>query len=382
MTDATDAIGRPTGLARGPGSNQSRPGRPPRRGVCYDVGRSFGGPSTRPRLNMRVVRRELQIIRDALHCNAVRICGTDLGRVTRAAEHALSLNLETWLCPELFEHDQPTTQQYIARAARSAEALRRRWPGRVVLSIGTELTLFMHGILEGAHFTERITAPTFWEQISAQAHAAPLNTFLARASTAARRTFKGPLTYASAPLEPVDWSIFDIACLDLYRDETNRTRFGGELGSGFGHGRPVVVSEVGCCTYRGAENAGGMGWAILDHSSHPPQLDGDYERDEALQARELIDMVELLEDHGADGVFVMTFVSPVLTHHDNPHYDPDMASYSLVKSYHNQTGTTYPDMPWEPKQSFHALARHFAAPTQPENPPGGRSHEQLNTTNH
>ncbi len=316
---------------------------------------------------MRVVHRELQIIRDDLHCNAVRICGTDLGRVTRAAEHALSLGLETWLCPELFEHDQPTTLRYVAHSAEAAEALRRRSPGRVVLSVGTELTLFMDGILEGAHFTERITAPTFWQQISGGSHAEPLNRFLSRATNAARRTFKGPLTYASAPLEPVDWSVFDIACLDLYRDETDPARFSEPLRSQLGHGRPVVVSEVGCCTYRGAENAGGMGWAILDHSSHPPRLDGDYQRDEALQARELIDMLELLEGDGADGVFVMTFVSPVLTHHDNPRCDLDMASYSLVKSYANRTGTSYPDMPWETKQSFHALAQHFAAWARSEN---------------
>ena len=124
-----------------------------------------------------------------------------------------------------------------------------------------------------------------------------------------------------------------------------------------------------------------MGWAIIDHSKTPPRLTGAYERDEQLQAHELIDALKLLEARGVDGVFVMTFVSPMLTHRDDPRHDLDMASFSLVKSYHNQTGTTYPDMPWEPKQSFHALARHFAAPDQAATRPGGRSHEQL-STNH
>lgn len=50
------------------------------RGVCYDVGRVFGGPSTRPVFDPRVVHRELEIIRHDLHCNAVRICGTDTDR--------------------------------------------------------------------------------------------------------------------------------------------------------------------------------------------------------------------------------------------------------------------------------------------------------------
>jgi hypothetical protein len=33
-----------------------------------------------------------------------------------------------------------------------------------------------------------------------------------------------------------------------------------------------------------------------------------------------------------------------------------MASYSLVKSYADRTGATYPDLPWEPKASFAAVA--------------------------
>lgn len=312
----------------------------------------------------------------------MRICGTDIGRVTRAAEHALSLGLEAWLCPELFEHDQPDTLRYIARAARTAEDLRRRWPGRVVLSVGTELSIFMQGILTGAHFTERIASPTLLEQLSTASYAERLDGFLARACAAVRQRFNGPVTYAAAPFEPVDWRMFDAAGLDVYRDQSNRTRLGELLTPALAQDRPVVISETGCCTYRGAEHAGGMGWAIIDHTTTPPQLDGDYERDEQLQAHELIKTLKLLEARGVSGVFVMTFVSPMLTHREDPRHDLDMASYSLVKSYRNQTGTTYPDMPWEPKQSFHALARHFATPTQPENPPGERSHEQLNTTNH
>jgi hypothetical protein len=57
----------------------------------------------------------------------------------------------------------------------------------------------------------------------------------------------------------------------------------------------------------------------------------------------------------------MTFVSPTTPYNDNPRFDLDMNSYSLVKSYdHGQHGKTYPDMPWEPKESFHAVADYYA----------------------
>ncbi len=54
---------------------------------------------------------------------------------------------------------------------------------------------------------------------------------------------------------------------------------------------------------------------------------------------------------------MFTFVSPVATWNVDPRYDLDMASYSLVKSYADRHGTTYPDMPWEPKASFKAVAK-------------------------
>ena len=94
--------------------------------------------------------------------------------------------------------------------------------------------------------------------------------------------------------------------------------------------------------------------------SHPGQLKGDYVRDEELQARELADMLKILECVGVNGVFVFTFVAPGLVHNEEPRQDLDMASYSLVKSYVHKNGITYPDMPWEPKESFYIIANYFA----------------------
>jgi hypothetical protein len=36
-----------------------------------------------------------------------------------------------------------------------------------------------------------------------------------------------------------------------------------------------------------------------------------------------------------------------------------MASYSVVKTYMDQKGVTYEDMPWEPKESFFKLADYY-----------------------
>jgi hypothetical protein len=58
------------------------------KGVSYDVGRVMWG-NWRPVFDAKVVNRELEIIRNDLHCNAVRICGLDIGRLMIAAELAL-----------------------------------------------------------------------------------------------------------------------------------------------------------------------------------------------------------------------------------------------------------------------------------------------------
>ena len=75
------------------------------KGVCYDTGRDYGGGFvTRRVFDPAMTRRELQIIRDDLHCNAVRFQGTDIGRLTTAAADALKLGgLQVWLSPELFK---------------------------------------------------------------------------------------------------------------------------------------------------------------------------------------------------------------------------------------------------------------------------------------
>jgi hypothetical protein len=77
-----------------------------RRGVLYDVGRVLYG-NWRPDYRPDVVRRELQIIADDLHCTAVKICGRSLTRLTYASEVALDLGLEVWFAPELWGRSPP-----------------------------------------------------------------------------------------------------------------------------------------------------------------------------------------------------------------------------------------------------------------------------------
>jgi hypothetical protein len=348
------------------------------------VGRVMGG-NWRPLFDPKIVRRELEIIKTDLHCNAVRICGFDVGRLMTAAGFASDIGLQVWLSPEMWDRSREATLEYITRAAAAAEELHARWPQQIVFLVGSELTLFMQGIVPGKNIAQRIGKSSSWEVIKAGKHNEPLNDFLTKANSAVRRVFHGPVTYASLVWETVDWTLFDFVGVDHYWQDRIRDQYVELLKPAFGYGKPVVITEFGFRTYRGADNSTeGLAGDLVDYTPNfrvivtylvnsirsacfgtqlpPPRMrlkQGNWVRDENSQARGLVDQLRLLDDTGADGTFVMTFITPTAPYSDDLRADLDMNADSLVKTFADGRGMTYPDMPWEPKEAFKAVAEYF-----------------------
>jgi hypothetical protein len=348
-----------------------------RRGVTYDTGIVFSGPGysvpTRPKLDLATAERELQIVRDDLHCNAVRLIGRDVDRLVQVAERALTFGLEVWLSPALWGRPLDETLRYCVSAAGRAEELRKQHPDRFVLVLGSELTLMMQGIVPGRDFAARTREAFTRIKAGDRSASDRLNDFLGRASSAVRGVYHGPLTYASLIWEEVDWDRFDLIGVDHYRDARIKDRYAEMLQPFLALGKPVVNTEFGMRTYRGAESEGTLGFGVADQvrvGLHQlpvvgrfvrERLNGDYVRDEAMQARELTETLTILDAAGVDGAFVAEFVTAGATFSAKPRYDLDMNAFALVKTYRHGKGTTYPDMNWEPKQSFHAVANYYAA---------------------
>ena len=344
------------------------------RGVHYDTGTVFRGPgyaiSTRPKQpDMAVVRRELEIIRDDLHANAVRIVGSDVERLTTASQAGLDLGLEVWFSPAFFEYQAEETTSRLVAAAAAAAPLERAHPGRVIFVAGGELTLFMPGILSGKSATERLqrlkSDPTLLGD-------GKLAEYLGRMAPRVRAVFDGPLIYASLTFEQVDWAHFDFVGVDHYREARTKDRYLEMLQPFLAVGKPVIVTEFGMRTFRGAESSGALGFGVTDTTrlflhTRPvigrffrPRLKGSFERDETMQARELGETLDELERSGVAGALLSTFVTPEAHLDEDPRYDLDMDSMSLVKSLPARHGITYPDMTWEPKESFAVVADHFS----------------------
>jgi hypothetical protein len=334
------------------------------RGVTYDVGTPvINGGLTRENLPLDVVEREMRVIAEELHCNAVRITGQDIGRLKLAADAASRQGLAVWLSPVLHNADEQETFRHTTEAASVCEELRKSG-NQVVLVVGCELSVFMSGVIPGDSMLDRLRVlfdPSRWTA-DLFANGSPeerLNAFLARTAKEARRHFGGPVTYASGLWEDVDWDPFDFVGIDAYRDGSNADRFRDIIRNYRRFGKPVIVTEFGCCTYVGAENLGGMGWMVVDRAATPWRLSKPLVRDESVQARYLTEMLDLFEGEGVDGAFIYTFVSPSYPSSDDPIYDLDTASYSLVRTWPAGNDSASGHSSWERKEAFHAVADRF-----------------------
>ncbi|MGW6598738.1 hypothetical protein [Streptomyces sp. NPDC055036] len=334
------------------------------KGITYDTGFIREGVNSRERFDPEVVERELRVIRDDLHCDAVRVTGGDPDRLELAAGFAAALGLEVWFSPYPLELTTDEMLSLFADCAERAELL-RRGGCEVVFVTGAEMSLMNKGFLPGDSLDERVeqlTAPDRIRELIGEV-GTRVNDFLGKAAALVRERFGGRITYASVPLERVDWTLFDIVSLDLYRTVEMADRFAEGVRDLVGQGKPVAITEFGASCFRGAGDMGARGLEIVeyDKKTGPVRLKGEYERDEAGQAAYLRELLEVFDAEGVDSAFV--FIFALYDHVHRPDGDPrddlDLASYGIVKVLENRCGDTCPDMPWEPKAAFHTLAEFY-----------------------
>jgi len=339
------------------------------RGISYDTGLRSGTGLSREAFDPELVRRELRIIRDDLHCTAVRIIGGDPERLETAATAAADLGLEVWFSPYPLELAPEEMLALFDDCARRAERVRRRG-AEVVFVTGAELTVMSPGFVPGDTVDDRVA-----HLLGDPARARELipgigpriNAFLAEAAATVRKRFAGKVTYASIHFEQVDWTPFDIAGFDLYRS--------AEIADGFGEAvraavaaqdKPVAITEFGTATYRGAADRGARVLEVVEadpDTGAPLRLDARYERDEAGQAAYLRELIEDFDAAGVDAAFVFLFALHSHPHRPggDPRADLDLASLGIVTVLDGGAGRSYPGMPWEPKAAFTELARVYGA---------------------
>ncbi|MEU7080860.1 hypothetical protein ABZ938_24110 [Streptomyces sp. NPDC046409] len=344
-------------------------------GITYDTGFTTAGTTTREPFDPTVVRREMQIIRNELGCDAVRITGGNRDRLETAARYAAEAQLEVWYSP--FTNGLTTGEllDFLTDSAERAERLRREGAGVVFLT-GSEISLFTVGMLPGDTFEERAAVLADPQQLRAALPKLPaqVNAFLGKAVAAVRSRFGGRIGYASLPFEGVDWAPFDIVATDAgYRDAQTADLLADGLRALAAHGKPAAVTEFGCTTYRGAADVGGRGDAVIvwDDRARPVRFTSPVARDEQEQADYLRELIDALDESAIDAAFVNTFARYDLPHAGaDDDRDFDKASFGVVKVLDGgRTGNAYPSLPWEPKAAFHTLAKYGRSRTRTSSNP-------------
>ncbi|MER5356396.1 hypothetical protein ABT093_39520 [Kitasatospora sp. NPDC002551] len=334
--------------------------------MTYDTGFVVHGRTSREDFDPAVVRRELAVIRDDLHCNAVQIIGGDPERLELAAAAAAGLGLEVWFSPYPLELDPERILTLFRDCAERAERIRRQG-AEVVFVAGVELSVMNHGFLPGASPEERVERLLGRPERRAGAMrelGVRLNAFLGEAAAAVRERFRGRLTYASIQFEQVDWTPFDITTFELLRSAEVADRFREAVRTLARGPKPLAITGFGTAAYRGAGDRGGRVLDVVEYDPHtraPVRLNGVYERDEAGQAAYLTELLEIFETEGVDSAFVFLFALPGYPHRPegDPRDDLDRAGLGIVKLLEGRRGRTYPDMDWEPKAAFAAVAQRY-----------------------
>jgi hypothetical protein len=284
------------------------------------------------------VRADLTAIVDQLHCRSVRISGGDLDRIDVAARHAAELGLEVWYAP--FPVDLTPEETLTLHADGAARAQRLRDTGaEVVYVAGCEASLFGKGFIPGDTWKARIDTMTsadkaFWTGLGAIL--ARLTEFLANVAATVRASFDGKITYAAGPWEHIDWTPFDYVGSDGYRASYNAANYREEIRALTRHGKPVAITELGTCAYRGAGDLGGIAW-------QPPE---GAVRDEEEQVRYLTELLDVFEAEGVDTALWFSFAAFGAVG------DGELSSYGVVRMLD--------DTRWEPKAVFLAMAERYA----------------------
>ncbi|MEU6451427.1 hypothetical protein [Streptomyces sp. NPDC046979] len=334
--------------------------------MTYDTGFVVHGQVSREHFDPAVVRRELTIIRDDLHCNAVQIIGGDPDRLELAAGAAAELGLEVWFSPYPLELDPEPILALFRDCAERAERLRQQGAA-VVFVAGVELSVMNRGFLPGDSPEERVEHLMGQPERRAEAMrelGVRVNAFLRDAAAAVRERFRGRLTYAAIQFEQVDWAPFDFVTFELIRSAEVADRFRDAVRTLAQDPKPLAVTGFGTAAYRGAGDRGGRVLEVVEHDPEtkaPARLNGIYERDEAGQAAYLSELLEIFETEGVDSAFVFLFALPGYPHRPDgdPRDDLDRAGLGIVKLLEGRTGQTYPDMQWEPKAAFTAVAQRY-----------------------
>ncbi len=325
-------------------------------GLDYDVGSEMTiGEITRPAEHEQYFRDELIAIRDQLHTPTVAISGSVPDQLIAGLGTAADLGFDIRLQTRLNFLSQDDMVDRLQTVAVEAEKVRQNGIP-IVLDVGCEYLIFAKDLVEGNDATDKITTilagEVDWATVMPQ-FLGMLDTM----ATTARAEFGGLIAYSDTPDEASKWDAFDIVGIDHYLSSDSAETYVQTIDDLAALGKPVWVSEFGSATWQGAAAEGGMGWNIVDSSTDPPSIREGIIRDEDEQAQAILDTLSMIDVSNAERAYLYEFIAPGSTRSNDPRYDWDLLSYSIVAVWGSDSDQPYDTTGhWEPKVAFGELA--------------------------
>ena len=336
---------------------------PTYRGINYDTGTDYlPGVHSRQEWTSTIMREDVTTIRERLHCNAVNIFGSHPEHIAECARFAARSGLAVWVQPRPVDLGDEEAFALIGEVAGIAESL-RAGGAEVRLNAGCEFSLFAPGMIPGGNYRSRARALyVLWPAMPLINRL--LDRYLRRVLAVARDRFSGEITYGSGFWEGVDWSGFDQVGVNLYRDSYNAKGFETTVAGLRDHGKPVLITEFGCCGYPGADRRGAGGDSVIDwRDPASPRVKGDHPRDEGVQSRYIAELLDVFAAHEVDGAFVFEFSEPTYPRSADPRRDIYVASFGVLAAQPVDAAdrSTRSARPYDlvPKAAFHEIARRF-----------------------
>ena len=329
------------------------------KGVTYDIGIEYApGILTRTGLTSDLLVYDISEIKNNLNCNSIRIYGNDDELLILASELALQNGLNVWLSPRYVNADTKQTIEKLNEIAARTEVLRVKYANNeIILITGGEASIDTKGFLKGETIFDRIqnlSKPSFFIKKALgfkPEYQKDFISYLKQSADTVRSKFKGKITYASALWEDVDWSIFDIVSINLYKASFNKLFFERKVKQMSSIGKPLAITEFGCCCYVGADEKGPTGFSVLETTNNTPVFKENCERSEKTQATYITDLLLTYQQANVEATFIFDFYSQKYTYDDDPNLDYDKASFGITKSVGQNK--------WEPKLSFNAIAKFY-----------------------
>ena len=338
------------------------------KGMNYDIGIEFvyGDPNSKINVfNKQYFKRDLEIIRDELHCNAIRLSGTDVQDMLDGTEMVLQAGLDCWTSPHYIDAPLQDVEDKTQELAVGLEKLRTKYPdNEVVIIYGCEMHHFAP-FLPGNNYSERLASFAQPDSQKTLAEAsAKLNAYFARVIPKMREVFGGRITYTTVTFETLDWTPFDIICLDQYKSMYNRDTFKQEVAPFIelakAQNKTFVIPETGYCCFKGCSDYGAAGFMIL-YPVGDGKVNQEMERAEKEREEAFTDVLTEIAELDVEGVFPFTFVYSQMPHVENdPIHDLDMAGFGITKTYTGgKRGSVFEGVNWDPKEAFYAIKDFF-----------------------